>query len=88
MRSHLLFSGLVVFSALPLVGRSNPMEQILSGEQKRQVGDRWFSVSFARDVATTLWEIAGGTPRMEAVHIGIDRTNLHRKMRKYGIARH
>lgn len=42
---------------LPFVGRCNPVEQMLSESVQRQVGDRWFSVSFARDVAKELWGI-------------------------------
>lgn len=56
---------------LPHVGRSNPIEQMLSG-QLNQVADRWFSVSFARDVARELWGIATHTsPRI--VHLGVPR---------------
>ncbi len=42
---------------LPFVGRENPVEQMLSQAVQKQVGDRWFSVSFARDVAKELWQI-------------------------------
>ncbi len=43
---------------LPHVGRANPIEQMLGGGQTKQVNDRWFSVSFARDVAAALWGAA------------------------------
>jgi dTDP-4-dehydrorhamnose reductase len=56
---------------LPFVGRENPVEQMLSQAVQRQVGDRWFSVSFARDVAVELWQIVKERPRGEIRHIGI-----------------
>ncbi len=57
---------------LPFVGRENPVEQMLSQEIQKQVGDRWFSVSFARDVAKELWRIVQGK-RLDSkvLHIGI-----------------
>lgn len=56
---------------LPLVGRQNPMEQMLTSAIQLQVSDRWFSVSFARDVAAELWRIAIGRPQMRPIHVGI-----------------
>ncbi len=56
---------------LPFVGRGNPVEQMLSEDAQRQVGDRWFSVSFARDVVTELWQIVQEKPHGEVRHIGI-----------------
>ncbi len=56
---------------VPTMGRENPIEQMLTAPVQRQVSDRWFSVSFARDVAADLWKIALGEPLMKAVHIGI-----------------
>ena len=41
----------------PALGRENPAEAILSGKQPWQVDNRWFSVSFAWDVAEMLWQI-------------------------------
>ena len=72
----------------PKIGRENPVEQMLAPVQAvvegetvatmRQVCDRWFSVSFAWDVAAKLWEIAMGPPLRKAVHVGIPvRTNRH-----------
>lgn len=72
----------------PSIGRENPVEQMLAPVQaiaegetvatQRQVHDRWFSVSFAWDVASTLWEVATGAPRCEAIHVGIPfRTNRY-----------
>lgn len=71
-----------------LIGRENPVEQMLGPVQAiaegetiavmRQVCDRWFSVSFAWDVAAKLWEVAMGEPRRCALHVGIPfRTNRH-----------
>lgn len=42
----------------PGIGRSNPAEQFLSGEQLKQVNDRQFSISFAWEVAEELWGLA------------------------------
>ena len=39
--------------------------------QKKQVSDRWFSVSFARDMAAELWKIATGEPLLRVVHLGV-----------------
>ncbi len=56
---------------LPHVGRRNPAEQMLVEMQQRQVDDRWFSVSFAREVARELWVLAVATPaRRQTVNIG------------------
>ena len=71
-----------------LIGRENPVEQMLGPVQAiaegetiavmRQVCDRWFSVSFAWDVAAKLWEVAMGEPQRCALHVGIPfRTNRH-----------
>lgn len=54
---------------LPHVGRANPIEQMLGGGQTKQVNDRWFSISFARDVAWALWSAA--TKREKGIiHVG------------------
>ena len=37
------------------IGRENPAERILSGRETRSVYDRFFSVSFAWDVAEAVW---------------------------------
>lgn len=71
-----------------IIGRENPVEQMLSPVQAvaegetvatmRQVCDRWFSVSFAWDVAAKLWEFAMGQPQRRPIHVGIPfRTNRH-----------
>jgi len=52
------------------IGRSNPIEQMLSGQPK-QVSDRWFSVSFAPDVASLIWSAALGRLMGRVVHAGI-----------------
>lgn len=42
----------------PAIGRENPAEAMLRGDQHDQVDDRFFSVSFAWDVADVLWSVA------------------------------
>jgi dTDP-4-dehydrorhamnose reductase/SAM-dependent methyltransferase len=41
----------------PGVGRENPAERILAGKETHSVADRYFSVSFAWDVAEFLWQV-------------------------------
>jgi len=71
-----------------IIGRENPIEQMLApvkvvaeGETvaaMRQVADRWFSVSFAWQVAHTLWQSVLAGPLCAPVHVGIPfRTNRH-----------
>lgn len=55
---------------LPKVGRANPVEQILEG-QRKQVNDRWFSVSFAREVAAALWQAALDRKNGTTTHAGL-----------------
>jgi dTDP-4-dehydrorhamnose reductase len=74
---------------VPAIGRQNPVEQMLAPVEtiaveseapatQRQVCDRWFSVSFAWDVARKLWEVAMGERQRKAIHVGIPyRTNRH-----------
>jgi len=52
------------------IGRMNPVELMLGGQDK-QVADRWFSPSFAPDVAADLWDIASGAPHMKIFHLGV-----------------
>lgn len=54
----------------PGVGRENPAEAILSGRQKKQVNNRWFSISFAWEVAEELWKVAQGGPQRKVIEIG------------------
>ena len=66
----------------PHVGRSNPVEQILGGQEK-QVADRWFSVAFAVDVARTLWHLAQfWSPNARIVHVGSES-----RLNRYGLAK-
>lgn len=39
----------------PGIGRENPAERILAGKETRSVCDRFFSISFAWDVAAAIW---------------------------------
>lgn len=67
---------------LPHVGRSNPLEQMLSG-QKMQVNDRFFSVAFAGDVARTLWHVAMWNVKdHRIIHCGIPKS-----VSRYEVAR-
>lgn len=59
------------------VGRMNPAEQMLASGEQRHTHDRWFSVSFAEEVAGRLWEIAMGQPTMATEHIGGGRFSRH-----------
>jgi dTDP-4-dehydrorhamnose reductase len=67
---------------LPHVGRANPVERMLDGRDELQVGDRFFSVAFAHDVAELLWDIATdgtqGWPRRATYHVGTpDKVSRH-----------
>jgi dTDP-4-dehydrorhamnose reductase len=70
----------------PTIGRPNPVENMLNG-QRAQVDDRFFSVSFAPDVAEVIWRavtepdhrrvVQAGVPvrvsrYMVATHLGLD----------------
>ncbi len=46
---------------LPFIGRANPAEQMCAGGPQKQVWDRWFSVSMARDVAAGIWLTAANS---------------------------
>lgn len=54
----------------PLVGRPNPVELMLEG-QRKQVNDRWFSPSFAPDVASLIWDVCLRRPAGEVIHAGV-----------------
>lgn len=65
----------------PAIGRQNPIEAMLSG-QRKQVADRWFSVSFAPDVAECIWTAATSKTPRRIIHAGIPR-----RVSRYDIAR-
>jgi dTDP-4-dehydrorhamnose reductase len=65
----------------PSIGRQNPIEAMLAG-QRKQVADRWFSVSFATDVAECIWTAATSKARRRIIHAGIPR-----RVSRYDIAR-
>jgi dTDP-4-dehydrorhamnose reductase len=65
----------------PSIGRQNPIEAMLLG-QRKQVADRWFSVSFAPDVAACIWTAATSKARRRIIHAGIPR-----RVSRYSIAR-
>ena len=54
----------------PSIGRQNPIEAMLSG-QRKQVSDRYFSVSFAPDVAHCIWQAAVNPDPRRIIHAGI-----------------
>lgn len=54
----------------PTIGRPNPVELMLSG-QKKQVNDRWFSPSFAPDVASLIWDVCSRRPSGAVIHAGV-----------------
>lgn len=64
-------------------GRVNPMEQMLAGNQRKQVDDRFFSISFAPDVASLLWSAVIKKPDRKVIQVGIPG-----KLSRYEIACH
>lgn len=54
----------------PGIGRENPAERILGGKEEASVNDRYFSVSFAWDVAECLWRIAMNDPTGDVLQVG------------------
>lgn len=52
----------------PGVGRENPAERLLSGCEKQSVSDRFFSVSFAWDVAEYIWKLCTSPVTRRQVH--------------------
>lgn len=62
----------------PAIGRTNPLEVMFSAPSQRQVEDRWFSASFAPDVASRLWTMADLPIAQKIVHLGVpDRVSRH-----------
>lgn len=55
----------------PEIGRVNPLEQMFSHSEQNQVNDRWFSVSFAKDVAAELWNLVDTKPENIYLHLGV-----------------
>jgi hypothetical protein len=53
------------------LGRENPIEAMLSGTQKEQVCDRWFSPLFARDAARSIWHAVVYARENRIIHLGI-----------------
>lgn len=54
----------------PTMGRENPAEQMLRLQEQRQVYNRFFSVSFADEVAEYLWKLATGEPQRSVIELG------------------
>lgn len=63
-------------------GRQNPLEHMLLMSTQRQVDDRWFSVSFARDAARVLWKLA-----MERTPNRIEHIGYPVRMSRYSLAK-
>lgn len=58
---------------MPAIGRENPVELMLSDRETRSANDRWFSVSFAEEVARELWALTMTGPLRRVVHVGAGR---------------
>lgn len=58
----------------PGIGRENPAERILSGKETESVCDRFFSVSFAWDVAEYIWQTVISGLKREVVQVGHPRS--------------
>lgn len=67
---------------VPKLGRANPLEQMLAGGHQKQVNDRWFSISLARDVAAKLWRAALEQPG-GIIHVGSGRLSRFEIARKF-----
>jgi dTDP-4-dehydrorhamnose reductase len=52
------------------IGRANPIEQMLGGQSK-QVDNRWFSPSFAPDVADVIWREVLTPSGRTIIHAGV-----------------
>lgn len=69
----------------PSIGRANPIEQMLAGQHK-QVQDRWFSVSFAPDVAACIWDAVLSKPDRPVIQAGVPvRVSRYRIARDLGL---
>lgn len=61
-----------VLGVRPLrIGRTNPLESMFADPCQRQVNDRRFSVSFAKDVAEDLWQLASEPVPESILHLGV-----------------
>lgn len=75
----------------PGIGRENPAERILSGKEEKSVDDRYFSVSFAWDVAESIWQLATDSPTsgQEISKIdGVLQVGDPATMSRFSVARH
>lgn len=72
-----------VLGVRPLdIGRVNPLEEMFEQDEQAQVNDRFFSPSFAIDVAHGLTFLAGIRPAGQILHLG-----LPIRVSRYDIAR-
>lgn len=76
---------------LPKVGRTNPFEtmyrQLTVLEPQQQVDDRWFSVCFARDAATVLWDLVGRCKIKPNLHGAVFNVGVPQRVSRYDLAR-
>lgn len=54
----------------PGIGRENPAERMLSGQERQSVDDRYFAVAFAWDVAEMIWKLCQGAPTQSIHYVG------------------
>ena len=71
----------------PGIGRENPAERILSGKEEESVCDRFFSVSFAWDVAEVIWDACqgGGGIVGQVIQVGDGKMSRWDLARKLGV---
>lgn len=55
---------------IPTIGRQNPIEQMLENDVQYQVNDRFFSISFAWDVADAIWDVVKKKDIQKAFNVG------------------
>jgi dTDP-4-dehydrorhamnose reductase len=69
----------------PSIGRMNPVEAMFSG-QRHQVADRFFSVSFAPDVAACIWQNVISPDHRRVVQAGVPvRVSRYKVARDLGL---
>lgn len=54
----------------PGIGRENPAERMLAGQEHQSVDDRYFAVAFAWDVAEIIWRLCQGPATKKVHHVG------------------
>jgi dTDP-4-dehydrorhamnose reductase/SAM-dependent methyltransferase len=54
----------------PGIGRENPAERMLAGQEHQSVDDRYFAVAFAWDVAEMIWKLCQAPPTRSIHYVG------------------